>query len=189
MTWVSQLLQALSRPLVWWVVVATWEQGVRVRFGKSPRLLPAGLHFRIPFLDRVAVVCVRQRVVVTACRTVTTKDGHALTLAFALRYAVRDALTLVESVAQPEGTMEALAQSIAAGLVAGNDRAQISPELLEEKTSAELETTVKPWGIDGARVRVVTFAYAKVLRLLQAQDQEYPTRLDYGLDEKPAAVS
>lgn len=189
MDWITTLLRSVSKPLTWWVVVAAWEQGVLVRFGKRTRLLAPGIHFRIPFLDRVATVCVRARVVETNCKTATTSDGQALTYALAIRYSVRDAKEMIEHVASPESTMQALAASSAAQAVALRAKEGLTPSGIADVVTTELRAAVAGWGFDPPTVTLISFAYARPLRLLMAQDSSYRSPMDYALDEKPSTLS
>lgn len=45
-----------------WVVVAPWEQAVRVRLGKHLSVLNAGVHLKLPFADLVYLQSVRLRI-------------------------------------------------------------------------------------------------------------------------------
>lgn len=106
-----RLLAAFKRPLVWWVVVAEWEQGVRVRLGKSPTLLVPGIHFRIPFLDRVYVQSVRLRTIEDSGPTVTTLDGKVAVVGYALSFSIDDMLTFYQTMSTPEQTLTARASA------------------------------------------------------------------------------
>lgn len=187
MTWLNQLIQSTTRIFQWWVTVATWEQGVRVRFGKRTKHLLPGVHFRIPFLDRVVVVCVRERVVDTDNKTVTTSDGKALTFGLSMRYSISNAKLMIESVARPEGTMRELALAVACEHVSSTHSNDLTPHGIAEAISSQVG--VAKWGLEKFRPFVTTFAYTRTLRLLQAQDNGYTTAFDHRLDENPCKVS
>lgn len=189
MTWISDLLRALTRPLIFWVVVAAWEQGVLVRFGKRSRALAPGIHLRIPVLDRVAVICVRERVVSTSCKTASTRDGHALSFELAIFYSIADALRLVSNVASPEGKLQAIALSCASEEVCKLDRSEVTPGRIADAVTAGLQSHSERWGLEGVVARVTTFAYARTVRLLVAQDSNYSSRFDCTLDDKPATIT
>ncbi len=186
MTWVTQVLQAFAKPLKWWVTVATWEQGVLVRMGKKTHHLMPGMHFRIPFLDRVVVVCVRDRVVDTDSRTVSTKDGKPLTFGLAIKYRIADARKMTESVARPESTVQSIVLANASKVVAAHHSSDLTPTILQEETNKDSAFDV--WGLAGVEAFVTTFAYTRTLRLLQAHDNGYSTGFDHALDEHPAKV-
>lgn len=186
MTWSMQLIQAFARPFQWWVVVAAWEQAVIVRFGKHTKHVGPGVHFRIPFLDRVFRLCVRDRMVNTDNRTVSTSDGKTLTIGMSLRYSIKDAQTMLGSVARPEETLTALAQAEAAQVVASMSSHELTPAAVQDHVRLILNR--EEWGLNEVGVFVVTWAFARTYRLLQANDHGYGSRLDCALDEKPATV-
>ena len=63
MEWLSTIVRSLWRPFQWWVVVAQWELGLRIRLGKKTKALNPGIHFRIPFLDRIYIQSARLRTI------------------------------------------------------------------------------------------------------------------------------
>lgn len=189
MQWVTSLLQSVGKPFQWWIVVATWEQGLRVRFGKRTKHLMPGVHFRMPFIDRVIRVCVRERVVKTACQTISTKDGKVLTVALSLRYYIDDARQMIESVARPEETLRTFAQSRVSQFVATTRSEDLEPTGLASRIDGAVGRRANEWGIHHIEACIITFAYARTIRLLQAYDNDYQTSFDHKLDENPTSIS
>ena len=58
---IRELFAQLSNVLTWVVVVAPWEQALRIRWGKTATLLKGGVYLRIPFIDRIYRQSVRKR--------------------------------------------------------------------------------------------------------------------------------
>ncbi len=58
LAWLSRILDSWK----FWVVIAPWEIGVRIRLGKRGVALKPGVHFRIPFVDSVMLVNTRLRI-------------------------------------------------------------------------------------------------------------------------------
>lgn len=159
-----QVLSAMWRPFQWWVVVAPWESGLRVRLGKRADVLAPGPHFRIPFLDRVYVHSVRLRIISEDGQTMTTADGRVVTLNIAVQYAIADIQRLYNSVANPETTLLQLAQGAVAECIAETPSDGLTARLVEERISAALPGA--EWGLGSVRVLVTTFAFVKTYRLL-----------------------
>lgn len=80
--------------LTWWFIVEPWEQAVRVRFGKNPRLFTAGVHFRIPYFDALYKQNTRRRVSAIPVQTLTTDDNKTLTLHGSVGYQIDDVMRL-----------------------------------------------------------------------------------------------
>lgn len=118
---IKQLLQGIQSALTWWVTVAPWEQAIRVRAGKHVRLLRAGIHARVPILDRVYRQSTRRRVTTLPPQTLTTKDGKSLTLGLTLGYRIVDLMRLYETLHHAEGTIMAMALGSAARFVMAHE--------------------------------------------------------------------
>ena len=158
--WLSQLLQAAAKPLVWWVVVAPWEQAVLVRMGKRARQLSPGTHFRIPFLDRVYLTCVRKRVTRETCMSVMTKDRKVLTLGISLEFAIADLQAMLNGVGQ---RINGFLDGINAGLEALGIERRTAAMTLQLELSVKIEEL-----IDLARPAPGTAA-AEILSDLRAE--------------------
>ena len=184
MMWVTNLLRSLSKPFQWWVVVAPWEQGLRVRLGKRTALLLPGIHWRIPYLDRVYRLCTRKRIVSETGQTITTADGKVVTIGVAIQYAVVDARLLFETVARPESTLLALAQAIVADYVCREKSEMLTSATVQEHVTEHLD--VNAWGLGNVEAYVTTFAFVRTYRLLQHTDQSV-TGLDYKIDADEVA--
>jgi regulator of protease activity HflC (stomatin/prohibitin superfamily) len=173
MSWTA-FLRSLSIPFEWWVVVAPWEQGIRVRRGKRAKALGSGLHFKVPFLDRVYVVSTRKRMISDSGQTMMTKDGHVLTINTVLQFSVVDALRLFESIANPEQTLLMLVQARISEVVAAHNACELSPTIVGEQARTEIPTG---WGLSDVDVRVTTFARVRTYRLMM-NEYRSPSGLD-----------
>jgi hypothetical protein len=169
-TWVSQLLQAATKPLIWWVIIAPWERGVRIRGGKRVVVLQPGVHLKIPFWDRVCVQSVRLRTLRTTAQTITTRDGKCVTLALAIDFAISDIGRLYDALAFPE---RSVIEWIEAG-IASHARATEFAELTVQ--AIELCADAVDWsryGIAQVRCRVTSFAAVRALRLINNEYRTY----------------
>jgi regulator of protease activity HflC (stomatin/prohibitin superfamily) len=175
MTWLSQLF-GMFRPLQWWIVIAPWESGLRVRLGKVASVLTPGFHWRIPFLDRIFVQSVRLRMISDSGQTMTTRDGRTLTLAVAVGFAISDIRRLYESVNNPDATLLHQVQGIVARLIAATDSSALTPAMIEADVQARMPST--EWGLSSVRVLVTTFAYVRVYRLLNYEYRQLSSSND-----------
>ena len=180
MEWLTEILRAASKPFKWWIVVAPWEEGVRVRLGKRSKRLRPGAHFRIPYVDRVVRLCVRRRMIDAEARTTTTTDGKPVTIGLAIQYGIRDAQRMIETIARPEETLRARYQAEAARYVAATKYDDLSPRGIEDALRG-LDLTA--WGFEDVEAYVVTFAGGRVIRLLTANDHGYGSSRDHSLDK------
>ena len=170
MHWLTLLTKALARPFYWWVVVAPWEQGLRVRLGKTAKALHPGWHFKIPFFDRVYVQSVRSRTMSRQNATATTKDGKSVVFSLAIHFAVADIKQLFDSLSTPEATLAAKATAVAATHISEHERADISTTSLGQEITSNL-------GMDGVGlsdivVEVFMLADVRAYRFISAEYSE-----------------
>lgn len=164
MEWLNTLIERLSDLFRWWVVIAPWERGLRIRCGKHVRAFDAGIHLRIPIIDRFYIQSVRLRTVDTQTQTVTTKDGHALTFSGVIQYGIRDLRQLYDTLHQPDDTIIDIASALASQYVSERERGDVSPARLAEYVNARVDLTAH--GLVGGEFRVVDFAFVRTYRLL-----------------------
>src|SRR5687767_4894139 len=164
-SWVSQLLSVAAKPLQWWVVVAPWEQGLRIRLGKGAKVLYPGAHFRIPFVDRVYLQSLRLRVISDAGQTVATADGKVLTVTAVISYEVRNLAVLYGALANPEHMLLMLVSGRIAGVISRTSSALVSIASIEQESQPTPEEC-EAWGIGSVTVKVTSFAFVRTYRLL-----------------------
>lgn len=176
MEWLTELIRSFTGLLKWWIIIAPWEQGIRVRLGKEAALLRPGPHFRVPLLDRTYVVATRLRMTQGRSQTATTLDGHVVTVGCAIQYAVHDARRLFEVITNPEATLKARVRAAIAETVGEVDRKDLSRSRVQQAAEASIQG--EEWGLERVSVRVVDMAFVKTFRLMQAHEHEEHGALD-----------
>lgn len=171
MGWVSQVLELLSKPFIWWVVVAPWESGIRSRLGKHITVLGPGIHWRFPFIDRVYIQSVRLRMISDSGQTMTTSDGKAVTISVAIQYCIIDIHRLFTEVAHPESTLLHHVHGLIAQTVSQTTSAELSPTMLEEKVTAQ--TPSEKWGLGQVKVWIISYAIVKTYRLMMNEYRSF----------------
>jgi len=164
MTWLSTIFQTMSQPFRWWVVVAPWEEGIRVRLGKTAVALAPGIHLRIPFLDRVYVQSIRLRIITSGSRTVSTLDKKVVTFTLAVRFAIRDVKQLYNTISDPENTLLNHVSASAAEYISQTNSDCLSHKGLEDHVSRDIIN--EDWGLSDVSAHVIDFAIARTYRLI-----------------------
>ena len=165
-TWITSLLRSFTKPLQWWIVIAIWEQGLRVRLGKTAIVLHPGVHLRIPYLDRVYVQSTRHRTLVQTHTTVTTLDKRTLTFGLAVSFSIKNIENLFNSLSTPEATILAKVGGGAANFISAHNRIDISLHSISKAACNSLDLEAKKWGINKVEVLIVSFSEARTYRLL-----------------------
>ena len=94
--WVSRVVTAWK----FWVIVSPWEVGLRVRLGREAIALKSGPHWRIPFLDEVLLVNIRERVSSVPTVTLSCETGVRC-LKGLVGYQIADPLRLCRPLSNP----------------------------------------------------------------------------------------
>jgi regulator of protease activity HflC (stomatin/prohibitin superfamily) len=175
MNWLSQIL-GFFRTFQFWIIIAPWEQALRVRLGKTAAVLRPGPHFRMPFIDRIFVKPVRLRTISASGQTMATRDGKVLTISVAISYAIADIRQLYMTVCDPEGTMLHQIEALIAETIAATDSKEISPAVIERAVNSKLPGS--QWGLDQVKLMVTTFAFVKTFRLLNYEYRSLSTNND-----------
>lgn len=139
MNFIQDILRFVRQLLDWWFIVEPWEQAVRVRLGKHVRLFEAGVHVRIPFFDTVYVQNVRRRVGGIPLQTLTTADGHTITLEGNLAYRIADVLKLQRTLHDADASVRQEVLGLISDYVAKSPIAACTPSAITESVRSQLD--------------------------------------------------
>jgi hypothetical protein len=163
----QQLLAALKSLLTWWVMVAPWEQAVRVRGGKRLMLLNAGLHLRVPIWDRIYQQSTRRRFSVPPPQTLTTKDGKSLTVCVTVGYSIADLLLLYQSLHHPEEAVQAEVMGAVARVVTGLRSDECRPAQIGAAATGVVD--LHRFGLTDFEITVVSYAIVRTYRFITGE--------------------
>lgn len=175
------LIRGFFRGVRPWVVIAPWEQGLRVRLGKRVRLLENGVHLRLPWIDQVHIQSVRRRVSGIGKQTITTRDGKTVTLAGTLGYCIEDIELLYRGMHHAEDSIQQMARGTIAQHVVTHDLFECTPVKLEALAAA---LDFRSYGLGCVEIHITDFAIVMTYRLIG--DQQYGA---YGSSLHTEAVS
>lgn len=92
MDWIKELLITFGSYLAPCWVVAHYQKGIRLRFGKNPVLKEPGIYRKWPFADIYYCVNVKEDTLVTKPIHFTTTDGKTATASVMVEFIIEDAL-------------------------------------------------------------------------------------------------
>jgi regulator of protease activity HflC (stomatin/prohibitin superfamily) len=144
-------------------IIMPWERAARIRLGSRVAVWEPGWHIRLPFIDEVIPLNTRLRIADTGSQTLTTPDGHTLTVGISVGFRIQDPLAAMLKMQHPENACSAIAASVVAALVSITPRGSLLVGTIEEHVRAEL---VKETTYEFDFIRVRDFAYARAFRLL-----------------------
>jgi regulator of protease activity HflC (stomatin/prohibitin superfamily) len=147
-----------------WLVVSPWEQALRVRWGKSVKVLNSGFHWKLPVFDIIYLQSIRLRISPINKQTLSTRSGQIITLAANLGYQIDDIERLYSSIHHAEDTISSLTRSAIAAYVSIHDLTDCHPEKLQAALNGSLDFSM--YGIGGARLYITEFAVVRTYRLI-----------------------
>lgn len=166
---IVNLIRSFWRLFIWAFVVLPWEEALRVRLGKHRKLYKAGIHFRIPYLDRIYIQTIRLRYSFLPLQTVTSSDGQTFSVSGQLGYEVANLGLLYDTLHHAEGAVCAMAQGEIARYVQTHPMRECEPESVRAAVRRSLSLTA--YGLIVRGLELTTFARVKTYRLLS--DQHY----------------
>lgn len=161
---IRELFQQLGRLFTWIIVVAPWEQALRVRCGKHVRLLSSGIYLRIPLFDRVYRQPTRRRITMIRQQTITTTDGKAITLSASVGFSICDLELLYRSLHDPHDTIEAEIAGCISEFVSQRTKADVN--MADVIAHLRESIALEKYGLTGAEYNLINFVETRIYRLI-----------------------
>lgn len=161
----GDVLTALKNAVIWWFTVTPWEQAIRVRQGRHMQPLGPGIHLRIPIIDIIYRQPIRLRTIDVGMQTLTTSDGHAITIAGNVQYKICDLLKLYQTIHSPSDTIIDLCATLIAEFIISHTKTECTPMAVSNYATARLD--LSQYGLESGRVNITDFAFIPTLRLVQ----------------------
>ena len=171
MEWFSILMRHLGEPFRFLFIVDPWEQAIRVRAGKHIKKFQGGIHFRLPFFDKIYKQNTRKRVISIDAQTVTTTDKQSVTIAGALEYRITDVLPLYLLLHNANDTIANTAQAVVSQYISTHELSQCEPDIIMKHVTEEIN--LKQWGLEGGKFLLTDFAVVKTYRFITGQINKY----------------
>lgn len=165
MNQIKELLEYIFNAFKIWVIVQSWESGIRVRCGKRIKIISPGIHFKLPYFDSVYVQEIRLRIVSMPTQTITTKDALTVTLSAAIGYSIKDIEKLYKTLYHPETTIKNMAMAFISDYISKKHYSEITLEDIEASAVNHLKEM--DHGIDFSYLKITNYAQVKTYRLIQ----------------------
>ena len=138
-------------------IVPQAKRYVVERLGSYYTTWENGLHFKVPFIDRIAnVVSIKEQVLDFAPQPVITKDNVTMQIDTVVYLQVTDAKLYTYGVERPIGAIETLTATTLRNLIGELelDQTLTSRDIINSKMRVILDEATDPWGIKVRRVEV-----------------------------------
>jgi regulator of protease activity HflC (stomatin/prohibitin superfamily) len=137
-------------------IVRPYEKGIVERLGKYQSTYESGLHFIIPFIDRLSKVDMRENVVDVPPQEVITKDNVVVTVDAVVYYEATDPVKLMYNVANFYMAATKLAQTNLRNVIGEMqlDESLTSREKINAALRQILDDATDKWGVRVVRVEL-----------------------------------
>ena len=138
-------------------VIQQSKMGIIMRLGKFHKAADTGVHFLIPFLDRMAyVIDLREIVMDFPPQPVITKDNVTMQIDTVIYYKVTDPVGYVFEIANPISAIENLSATTLRNIIGelDLDETLTSRDIINAKMRAILDEATDKWGIKVNRVEL-----------------------------------
>ncbi|AAD35948.1 hypothetical protein THMA_0888 [Thermotoga maritima MSB8] len=137
-------------------IVRPYERGLVERLGKFKREVGAGVHFIIPFFERMIKVDMREKVIDVPPQEVITRDNVVVTVDAVIYYEITDAYRVVYNVSNFEMATIKLAQTNLRNVIGELelDQTLTSRERINMKLRTVLDEATDKWGVRITRVEI-----------------------------------
>ncbi len=148
-------------------IVRQTQAMVIERLGRYYTTWNTGIHFLVPFLDRVSkVITLKEIVNDYAPQPVITKDNVTIQVDTVVFYQITDPKSFTYGVANPDKALETLSATTLRNIIGSIDldQALTSRELINGKMRIILDEATDPWGIKVIRVELKNIIPPKDIR-------------------------
>jgi regulator of protease activity HflC (stomatin/prohibitin superfamily) len=147
-------------------VVDAWERGVVLRFGRYLRTVEPGLVWLIPFgVDRVLTIPVVPDPEKLDGQTLTTSDGHIVTLRAVVTYRVKDARRALLEITEVKRSLEDACSGEIGRLVSEVKAEDLTASRFWSRLTRACQSRSAEWGIEILRVQLSDIAKSRNVRL------------------------
>ncbi len=137
-------------------VIRPYQKGLVERLGKFNRILEPGIHFIIPFMERVKVVDMREHVVDVPPQEVICKDNVVVTVDAVVYYQILDPVKVIYNVSNFLMAIIKLAQTNLRAIIGEMelDETLSGRDIINAKLREELDKITDRWGVKITRVEI-----------------------------------
>lgn len=165
------MFRQLIQLMTWFIVIAPWEQAIRIRMGKRRRLLEPGFYIRIPFIDRIFKQSVRRRLHIITPQTLTTRDGKIVICGGAVGFSITDLFKLYDTLESPNDTIANEVAGIVAEFIGAHRLEECRVRAIEEFVMGKLD--LSRYGLSGQEFILTQFAVTRAYRFITGEIPGY----------------
>ena len=167
MEWLKELIQKLTcfipRPLL----LADYEAGVRITFGKWNKKIASGWFWYIPLFQKIVWMEIQTQVADLRGQSVRTKDGQSVIVSGAIQYSIKDVYKSFFNVQDIDKSLETLALGIILEYVNKRTLEECEDvEGLKKEILKGVKDAAQGWGLKIERIYITDLDKTRNIRLI-----------------------
>ncbi|AHF79467.1 SPFH domain-containing protein [Thermococcus paralvinellae] len=137
-------------------VIRPYQKGLVERLGKFNRILEPGIHFIIPFMERVRIIDMREHVIDVPPQEVICKDNVVVTVDAVVYYQILDPVKAAYNVSDFLLAIIKLAQTNLRAIIGEMelDETLSGRDIINARLREELDKITDRWGVKITRVEI-----------------------------------
>lgn len=159
-------LVAIWDQLIPYLIVDQQFNGVRLRFGKFIEVLQPGIHFKLPFFDKIQTSTVVWTTISLNCQSLTTKDGKDVVIKGIIKYRISDIKTFLLEVWDSKDALSDMTQGIIFDIVKNRTWEDLQLNELKSQITKKTRLEARRWGIEVETVTLSDLARLTSFRVL-----------------------
>ncbi len=164
MNWLNVLLSKVGQLFNWFYVVVPWDRAMRVRWGKHMKVMGPGVHVQIPFLDKVYIMGIRDRVASTTTQTLTTANGVTITLCAGFRFEIVDIEPMYNRLHNAGETISQEIEGSISDYIITHNEDECTPAHIKEHVLDKVD--LSEYGLNCTKVFFTDFVKVRTYRLI-----------------------
>lgn len=167
MEWLKELFDKLLSVFPCILILAPYEAGIRITFGKRCIAKSSGWYLYWPLIQRMIWMEIQTQVVDLRHQSVRTKDGYDIVISGAIQYSIKDIKKAIVNVQDVDKSIETLALGIIHDLVRHKSLATcLDLDVLKNEILKGLKEAAKGWGLKIERIFIIDSGKTRNIRLL-----------------------
>ena len=150
-------------------IINAYEAGIILRFGKYSRTVHAGLHWKIPFIDRILVDNIVPATKNLAPQSVVTLEGRPIVISAVITYGIKDVEKFLLTIEDADAVLLNSAYGIISAAVQASSWEDITKPEFSEILYREIRKKAHRWGVDVIDVSLSALVPARSYRLWSSE--------------------
>jgi regulator of protease activity HflC (stomatin/prohibitin superfamily) len=153
----------ILRPVV---VVADFEGGVILRFGRYNREITPGLHWKLPLAENAIVTSTVITTMALRPQTLTTKDDLTIVLSAIVKYRISDVRSYLLDIWDSADVINDLTLGAIRKIVASVNYSDLLDYMMEDEVLKAIKNEASRYGVDIHKVTFSDLGKVRSLRLI-----------------------